>query len=213
MKQTAFFEATLAQMVRLPPECRIGAVLRHSERDPILRPEDTFTAMLTKNGVREAEELGRALAEVRKPGRLFSSPIERCRDTAQAISRAANWKMPVVVDQRLSHPFIAPAWNALPKTWRKDPIPTELVRLIDFVLEMEEAPGVVDIFCTHDTIVGALAGYFMGCQFTYPTYWPDYLEGVFIWKQAGAVHVRWRDQEQILEVWPEPVFHQLQLDI
>jgi hypothetical protein len=208
----ALYDATLAQLGQLPPACRAGVVLRHSERQPILRPEDTFTAMLTQNGVRQSEEFGRALAEIRQPGRIYSSPMERCRDTAVGITRGAGWLLPVAVEHRLSHPFIAPAWNALPILWQKDPMPAQVAALLDLVLDREEAPGVVDIFCTHDTIVVALAGYFLGCAFAYPGYWPDFLEGVFVWRQDGAVHLRWRDLERVIGIWPEPAFRQLRLE-
>jgi hypothetical protein len=207
----SLYDMTLAQLQRLPEACRVGVVLRHSEREPILRPEDTFTAMLTENGVRQAEAFGRALGVMRQPGRLNSSPIERCRDTAASIAHGAAWSIPVSVEYRLGHPYIAPAWNALPILWQKDPMPAQLAALLDVVLDCDETPGVVDIFCTHDTIVGALAGYFMGCAFAYPGYWPDFLEGVFFWRQEGAVHVRWREHERVIGPWPEPAFRQLRL--
>lgn len=213
MAGLTLYDATLSQIERLPAGSRAGLVLRHSERQPILRPEDTFTAMLTENGIRQAEGFGRALAEVRQPGRLLSSPMERCRDTVAAIARGAGWAAPGGVEHRLSHPFIAPAWNALPILWQKDPMPTQVAALLDLVLDREEQPGVVDILCTHDTIVAALAGYFMGCAFTYPGYWPDFLEAVFIWRQECTVHVRWRDHERVIGVWPEPAFQQLRLEL
>jgi hypothetical protein len=211
MAGETLYEATLTQLGRRPAGCRVGLVLRHSERQPILRPEDTYTAMLTEHGIRQAEAFGRALARIRQPGRMYSSPIERCRDTVAAIGRGAAWAAAGSVEHRLSHPFIAPAWNALPILWQKDPMPTQVAALMDLVLEREEKPGVVDIFCTHDTIVAALAGYFMGCAFNYPGYWPDYLEGVFIWRQEGAVHVRWREYERVIGLWPVPAIQQLRL--
>jgi hypothetical protein len=188
------FESSLTQVSHISSAHRVGLVLRHSARYPILKDEDIYTAGLTAEGVRQAEAFGQELTKIRIPGRLFSSPIERCLDTASAIARGANWDLPVLSDDRLSHPFIQPVWNALPIYWKEDPLPKQVTALLDLVMEGEDKPGVLDIFTTHDTIVAVLACYFTGKEFHYPDYWPDYLEGVFIWRDRNTLHLQWRDE-------------------
>lgn len=188
------FESSLTRVSRISSNHRVGLVLRHSARYPILKDEDVYTVGLTAEGVQQAEAFGQELKKIRTPGRLLSSPIERCLDTAAAIARGANWELPVVSDYHLSHPFIQPVWNALPIYWKEDPVPKQVAALLDLVLEGEDKPGVLDIFTTHDTIVAVLACYFTGKQFHYPGYWPDFLEGVLIWRDGNTLHLQWRDE-------------------
>ena len=43
----------------------------------------------------------------------------------------------------------------------------------------------------------------------YPDYWPDFLEGVLIWRNADQVHLRWRDEERVIGPWPIAGIRQL----
>lgn len=204
------FEPTLQRLGALSMSHRVGMVVRHSVRFPILSQEDVYTVGLTPEGVRLAEEFGGELAQIRRPGRLISSPVGRCLHTAEAISRGAGWGLNPQPDYRLSHPFIEPAWNALPIRWREDPLPEQLSELVNLLLEGEDQPGVLDIFTTHDTIIAVLAEFFTGLHFHYPGYWPDFLEGVLIWRNGGEVHLRWRDEETVIGAWPVSQDQQLE---
>ncbi len=205
----ALYEAPLAMIARLPAACGGVFVLRHSARYPILTDAEVFSAGLTPEGVQQAERLGQELAKIRRPGRLLSSPVARCLDTAAAIARGAGWETAVQPEYRLSHPFIEPAWNALPLLWGKDRLPAPIAGLLDLIVAGERAPGTLDLLVTHDTIVGTLAEYFTGVHFNYPEVWPDFLEGVLLWQNAGELHLRWRDRERLIGPWPVPRIQQM----
>jgi hypothetical protein len=207
----SFYESPLNMVSHLSESFRGVLVIRHSARYPILSDDQVFTAGLTAEGVQQAERLGMELKKVRRPGRLLSSPVARCLDTAAAIARGAGWEGEVKPDYRLSHPFIEPAWNALPVAWGKDPLPEPVAKLLDLVMAGEDIPGRLDICVTHDTIVAVLAGYFTGVHFDYPYYWPDFLEGVLLWQNGGNVHLRWRAYELTIGPWPIPNLRQLNL--
>jgi len=49
------------------------------------------------------------------------------------------------------------------------------------------------VFVTHDTIVGTVVGYLMGQQFNTAN-WPNYLEGVLIWREGAKVVAHWRGE-------------------
>ena len=206
------YEAPLALIGELPATCGGVFVLRHSARYPIETEEDVYGAGLTPEGVQQAERLGAELQPMRRPGRLLSSPVTRCLDTAAAIARGAGWDKAVQADYRLSHPFIEPAWNALPLAWGKDPLPVAIGRLLDLIVAGERAPGTLDLLVTHDTIVSTLAEYFTGVHFEFPEVWPDFLEGVLFWQNDGELHVRWREQERVIGPWPAPGIRQLSFD-
>ncbi len=205
------FESPLAMVRSLPEACHARLVIRHSARFPILNQDEVFTMGLTPLGIAQSEKLGAALAPLRKPGRLLTSPVGRCLDTARGIAHGAGWSTEVCPEYRLSHPFIEPVWNALPIYWKKDPMPDQLVELMYLLLEGADQPETLDLFATHDTIVAALAGFFTGIHFFYPDYWPDYLEGVLIWRNKDQVHLRWRTDEIVIGPWPTPGIHQLDL--
>jgi hypothetical protein len=205
-------ERPFKQVNNLSTAHRAGLILRHSARFPILKEEEVYTARLTREGVKQAEALGSKLSQIRKPGRIYSSPVGRCVDTASSIARGAGWSQMVYPDFHLSHPFIEPVWNALPIRWKEDPVPGQVAEIINLVLEGEETPGVLDIFVTHDTIVASIAGYFMGLGFHYPAYWPEFLEGVLVWRNDSGVHFQWREDERVIGPWPPPAERQLEFE-
>lgn len=224
------FEATLAAVRARPQVPRIGLVLRHSIRHPIETEEDVFSAGLTAEGIRQAEWFGRELGQIRRPGRLMASPVGRCIDSAAAIARGAGWEARIEPDVRLSHPFIERIINGPHIRWKRDPLPAPVAALLDLVLEGEDQPGKLDIFSTHDTNLAVLAGYFIGQTFSYTIddplpggrtpgsapasltgHWPDFLEGILIFRVENDVHLCWREQEVVIGAWP--VDHPRQLEL
>jgi hypothetical protein len=181
--------------------------MRHSVRFPITNPADTYVVGLTEEGVRLAEELGARLGKTFLPGRLRSSPIGRCRATAEAIARGAGWTAKVRADRRLSHPFIEPAWNLVEGNRLDGILPEPVPQVLSWVIGareiarqaylplLEDRPQ-LDVLVTHDTIVGAV----VNCLLREPVlgpHWPGYLEGVLFWWCAGQIHARWRGIERV----------------
>jgi hypothetical protein len=187
---------------------RVALLMRHSVRFPIITPADTYVVGLTEEGVRLAEELGVLLGKSFLPGRLRSSPIGRCRATAEAIARGAGWTAKVRADRRLSHPYIEPAWKLVEAAQLNGSLPEPIPQVLGWVLGppeivrqdtlplLEDLPQ-LDIFATHDTIVGSVVNCLLGEPVIGPEYWPGYLEGVVLWWSEGQVHARWRGTEQI----------------
>jgi broad specificity phosphatase PhoE len=201
------------------PPGRVALLMRHSARFPIENPADTYRIGLTEEGVRMAEELGVLLGKRFLPGRLRSSPVGRCRATAEAIARGAGWMETVRADRRLSHPYNDLAWELV---WRTQtgkangsngtlpaPLPEVLRWVIDRksvtsifrplrqdYLPLFEPRPVLDVLVTHDTVVGAVAGALLHASITGPD-WPGFLEGLLFWWIGGQVHVLWRGVEHL----------------
>lgn len=184
--------ASLAALAALPTDRPVSLLIRHSQRVAILDPAKVYIAGLTPEGISAAVEFGFGLAQYRTLRRIVSSPVSRCVDTAVAIARGAGWKQFVRIDNRLSHPFLQPVWQSLPFIRYPDsPIPAELSTLLSFLSGEPGNEGVLDVFVTHDTVVGSLAGYVTGQPVNDGSV-PNYLEGAFVWEEDHAFKVLWR---------------------
>jgi broad specificity phosphatase PhoE len=187
------YDTTLAAIASAPVDRPVAVIMRHSVRYPILDDESVYTAALTPEGIRLAEELGEKLVKMRPIRKIVTNFVGRCQQTADAIARGAGFTGNVARNLRISHPFIEPAWDALPIAWPEDAPPVQVRALLSLVTGGEHQPGVVDVYVTHDTIVGALAGYLMGEKFD-SSNWPNYLEGVLLWRDGARLFAHWRGQ-------------------
>ncbi len=182
--------------------------MRHSVRFPIIDPAETLRAQLTEEGVRLAEELGGLLGERFVPGRLRSSPVGRCRATAEAIARGAGWPVKVRADRRLGHPYIEYVYSLVEHGELNGSLPEPVPEILRWVLGapeiaaqaylplLEQRP-VLDVLVTHDTLVSVVAACLLRCPVLGPDYWPGYLEGLLFWWEGGRVHARWRGLEGV----------------
>jgi hypothetical protein len=129
----------------------------------------------------------------------MSAPVERCRDTAAAIARGAGWKPEVCAEEALSHPFIAPAFDQLSRGEVNGTLPRQAHVTLDLLLDFGERPAGLDVSVTHDTILCVV----VGCLFKAPVlgaFWPDYLEGVFAWRDGSRTCFLWRGASYQFEV-------------
>jgi hypothetical protein len=184
----------LSDLERVPVDRPVTLLMRHSARHPIIDPEEPFIAMLTEDGVRLAEELGKIIGARFGRGRLMSAPVSRCKDTAAAIARGAGWESLVCPEETLSHPFIAPAWDRLSQGKLNGTLPPQVRATLALLLGSAGRPPALDLAVTHDTILGAVVGSFLKAP-VMNEFWPDYLEGVFVWRENGSTCFLWRGKE------------------
>lgn len=178
----------------VPRDRPVTLLMRHSARYPILYPADPYLAQLTPEGFALAEELGRRLGRWYGGGRLLSAPVDRCIDTAQSIARGAGWAGQVGTDERLSHPFIEPAFESFARGEVNGALPWQAKAVLALLLAHAGSGPLLDVMVTHDTILVTVAG----CLLKAPVlkeFWPEYLEGLFVWQAEGQVCVRWRGAE------------------
>lgn len=202
--------ALLSECNLLPRERDVALILRHAQREDI--PPGSFGAdiPLTEQGAKSAERLGKLLS-ARSPGRVVSSPVSRCVETAQAISRGAGWPIGVTTNWRLGEhgPFVSdPEVSGqlffevgiaeLVRRQLHDPQPPPGMRgiaegaraLLDFTSEGLGDCGRMSVYVTHDAILAALVGWL----FRLPVYeegWPDFLDGLLLWRNGGLVNCAW----------------------
>jgi broad specificity phosphatase PhoE len=183
--------ATLTNLASLPAVGPVSLILRHSEREHITGDDHVFIARLTPEGIAAAQDFGCELACLRRLGRIISSPVSRCVDTAVAIAQGAGAAEKVRVDDRLSHLQMQSVWDALPDCCNFENMPGGMADLIELLLPQSTGEDNLDVFVTHDTVVGALAGYLTGEPVQAEAI-PRFLEGVFIWQDVENIHFWWR---------------------
>ena len=191
-------ESTLLALSSAPLDRPISVLLRHSARYPILDIAKTLEVGLTPEGISLAEQLGDTLSKRFKPGRVASSPVERCLDTARAITRGANWQVNIISDERLSHPYIDSAWITYPYRRPGEIIPSSVADVVKFIVPNHSTGSVLDIFVTHDTVLGSVVEYLLGEKITEEN-WPDFLEGVVIWQNPNGISLAWRGEIREIE--------------
>jgi hypothetical protein len=183
---------------RIPRDRPVILLMRHAHRFPITDPATNYLVGLTEEGVQMAEAFGRLLARQFSPGRVMSSPVGRCVDTAEAIARGAHWPIEVVSHHLLSHDHIAPAWTLAELGRCAGDAPAEVLDTLGLLLQHERGKPILEVMVTHDTIVGAIAG----CLLRAPILgddWPLFLEGIFFWESDDGLHALWRGAEQVLK--------------
>jgi hypothetical protein len=184
-------------MEQIPRDLPVALLMRHAARHPITDPSDPFAAGLTEEGILTAEELGKEFGERFQPGKMVSSPVERCIATGKAIARGAGWPDAVIIDERLSHLFIAPAWGMVNSSRMTGPVPFQVRIIMHWILRVMDTTPRLDVMVTHDTVLGAVVGGLLHVPVTNEN-WPGYLEGMFIWRGEQGVCARWRGIEYLL---------------
>lgn len=193
-------ETLLRDLESIPVDQPVVLLMRHSNRFPIEDPAKPFEAALTEEGIQLAEQFGSILGCRFTPGRVMASPVGRCIDTAAAIARGAGWHhVEVVCHDLLSHPHIEPAWDLLKAGNVNGSIPEPVLASLELLLAVQKPLPLLDIMVTHDTVVGAM----VGCLLKVPvegSFWPAFLEGVFLWTDHAGTHALWRGEEHILQL-------------
>ncbi|HMD89696.1 MAG TPA: histidine phosphatase family protein [Anaerolineaceae bacterium] len=184
-------ETTLQGLSSAPLNQPVSVLLRHSTRYPILDISKTLEVGLTPDGRILAEQFGDILTQRFTPGRIASSPVERCIDTAKAILRGANWHADISIDERIGHPYIDAAWTSYPYRRPGEIMPSSVADVIKFILPYQTSGCSLNIFISHDTVVGCVVEYLLGEQITEEN-WPAFLEGLVLWQNPEGISLAWR---------------------
>ena len=200
----------------VPTQADAALILRHAERENI--PPGTFgeDTPLTAAGVSSAERLGATLSEKRPQVMVTASPVPRCGETARAILRGSGQPEEVIFDRRLGDPGPFVADPAVSGALFLEVGILEIVRRqlshanppagmrstsegVDLLLGLAandlRSRGRLNIYVTHDSILAVL----VACLFRLSVEevgWPNYLEGLLLWRSSGQLHFAWRELQQ-----------------
>lgn len=204
--------ALLSSLDRLPQDCGVVLLTRHSLRE---QPDGRFAGYdvpLTPAGVDLARQWGGALG--RSLHAVMSSPVGRCTDTARAMLEGAGISLPVQTHSLLVEPgsFVSDMRRVGPLFLRLGPVgfasrhlsgeplegllaPREgTARILSLARGQAGPPGSFSLLVTHDTILAAVVHTLRETSSISDEDWPWMMEGLFLWFQGEDVHWLWRGE-------------------
>lgn len=195
----------------LPPDLPIHLLTRHSIRELATDGFANYRLPLTEEGLRLARDWGRRLSL--PLAACYSSPVQRCVDTAAAMLEGAGEGQTIrqtrvlvepgcyVTDLRragrrflqlgalgfINQQLVAAHEGVLTQAEGRD-------KLLGHLAAHQPPAGELAIHVTHDTILAAFLAGLRGCRRVAPVDWPEMMEGVWLWFAHGRVHWVWRGQ-------------------
>lgn len=180
---------------------RVGLFLRHSERNPIVKSSWGEEVLLTPYGIEIATKLGARFHGIDGLA-IYSSPVERCRQTGIAFADGAGERSSPVESALLGSPgaFKNPdfdkAQTITPENFSRFasqylqegfaagmyPLVSACETLLDFMLQNMKTN--LTLYATHDFFCAGLLD-FLGLKHLTPEDYVDYLEGVCLVQSAN----------------------------
>ena len=204
------------QLSNLQDKADAALILRHAEREDI--PPGTFGSdlPLTANGLASAEGLGATLSNLRPQISVTVSPVPRCESTARGILKGGGWTEEVALDWRLGDPGPFVVDEEVSGALFMEVGILDIVRHqltctgppagmratsdgIDLLLRLTakdlRSSGRLNVYVTHDAILAVLVAYLYQLPID-EIDWPDYLDGLLLWRCGNRLHFIWRGLKQ-----------------
>ena len=204
------------RLAAVPAGCDVALIVRHAERGEIPSGEFGADVPLTAQGMADAQRLGAALRSVREQVSAVSSPVRRCVQTSEAILRGGGLPGVAALDRMLGDPgpfvvdpqvsgklFLQTGIFEIVHRQLGDTEPPPGMRptaegielLLCLTTDNLENQGRLNVYVTHDAVLSVL----VATLFRSPleeTGWPQYLEGLLLWRTARLLHFSWRAFER-----------------
>ena len=184
-------------------------VIRHSNRDSVKNPLNHAVVLLNAEGEKRAREFGKKLAQDFKKIRIYSSPIQRCIQTAKCIQAAFNDDSEVQLSTVLGEPgpyvfgdtaelfvtlgtvgVVEAIENGTPPPFnRKEEEGAKI--LLDFLrTETNKSDeNTANVFITHDACIAPVIHCFTGEYFD-KNHWIEFLGGLKIEFGEGLLNIK-----------------------
>lgn len=177
--------------------------IRHAEREPFHYGEPGNSKKLTQRGKNEALKLGKSLPKIVK---AYSSPMDRCMDTARLISdskpEASKYlgsPSAYIYDDALSHEYYSKIHvkTAVLEYLKTGTLPGHLEihegteKMSEFLNNLLEKNGVT-LCVTHDAFLAIFIAQVTGYDFTDD--WVGFLDGCIIFRKGSARSIWWRGE-------------------
>ncbi len=211
-------------MIQLPDHIhhtRFSLIIRHGEREHIVKTARALEALLTEKGKQEAVELGKRLAQSDSII-IHHSPVERCRQTAEKIAegiiehggsaRVAGHLM------ELGGPYIAGSWsdivaeidrrgfNGFVRAWFNGELPTRLIAPLEDSAKLQasilrsqlERGDASYVNVSHDWNVMCLREYYFGIRHE-AAGTPAYLDGLIALSSSNGTILHYNGTERVID--------------
>ncbi len=189
-------------------------ILRHAERYPIVNPLDHAELLLTEKGHLDSYELGRSLG-LMNPVTFYSSPIARCQQTAEGISKGIQslngMAKPINYLYNLGGPYILGDWleiadiikehgiNTYLRKWFDGELPTDLLMSLEEAaqLEMQILKNQLEgnetaINITHDWNIMIMRQYFFNLRHE-DVGPPGFLDGIIAYMDNEKIYLSYHE--------------------
>jgi len=203
--------------LRLPTDRNVKVYMRHSIRFDNPPDGDYSKLLLTPEGIEIANRIGRELDY--PVGYFYSSPVERCVQTATEIAKGAGISAPVIENVRefahlegLGHAqrdlgigwyeFYYGLQRGIPELTGGITLKEAATPIVDKIFEVPETDKALDVIVSHDSHVVTLAS----ALFDFKTGingegWITFTEGMFIYGSREDFTVLWRGEEKRFVNW------------
>jgi broad specificity phosphatase PhoE len=206
----------LSLRVRIPARIPLALLLRHAERPALPTDAPGNDVALTLAGHEAARRLGQALGD--KLLGLYTSPVLRCHETAEALRSGAGARCDVVHDQMLGDPGVfvvdpQQAWSswvglgagAIARSLMTgEAVPPGFAepghaarRLAEHLSKHLPAIPGVHVFVTHDTVLGPFIAQGLG-RVLDGAAWPSFLHGALLWKDGTDLVLAYREWMRVI---------------
>ena len=197
----------------IPKGSNVKLLIRHSYRPTLKGIKNPDGVHLTKQGLFEATRLGQSLPM--DIGYCCSSPIIRCRETIQSISRLP--ENAIEISDVLGYSFIEndEIATAMFSTYSLKeivylmslqskvdgfiPAQVGVRNIIDLLFSKGGQSKKLDIFCTHDMHLAILDSIMFSKYNSIDDIrdnWPNMLEGFYFWGQRNDFYCVWRNEKE-----------------
>ncbi|MDX1694509.1 MAG: histidine phosphatase family protein [Ketobacteraceae bacterium] len=204
---------------RLPGNQPVAFLTRHSLREQPKNGFANYEVPLTAEGVALAEALGKAIE--RPVAGFYSSPVQRCVDTARAMAEGLGYReatiheTPYLVEpgsyvqeiEKVGRLFFKLGPVAFASKHLKGEVRGVLspeqgtLQILRHLKETLGEGNELTVHVTHDTILAAFVYCLLGHDELDDSHWPWMMEGVFVWFDEGQVHWIWRGEYHCTETF------------
>ncbi len=201
----------------LPKGEPVAVFMRHAKRFEIKDDELGLDVLLTEDGKKSAYDLGQGyLKEILVDA--YSSPVQRCIDTAKNIIDGARKDIEVKTDMVLSgmEIFIDDLMDFSSFYFKYG-----MFKIFDLVYERKKVSGLnpieeitknfikhidsklskngLSLFLSHDSFIAFIAIEVFRIKITDDT-WPSFMEGIFMWKENDNMKLLFRGQIKSIKI-------------
>lgn len=205
--------ALIPSLDQLPPGLPAVLLTRHSIREQPANRFAGYDIPLTEEGIALAREWGRNLS--RPLSSIYSSPVERCIETAQAMALGAGSSdLEVQTHAALVEPgsyvqdlpVAGPYFMKLgPLAFARKHLRNEVRgvlspdaganKLLQHLCDSLGEPGSISLHVTHDTILASFIYHLRQESDLDESHWPWMMEGAFLWFDGDTVNWIWRGEQ------------------
>lgn len=184
----------IASHKNVPSDRPVSVLMRHSARYPINSIDEVWTAGLTPEGIEMARSYGNWLAEKFNVVKIETSPIVRCQDTGKFIAKEIGDNISVEPVDVLAHPNENAEYDSLADYLERKSWPDRINDIAAYLVPNGHHDVGLNIFISHDTVLVAMAAYWLNLDVRSGDDWPRFMEPFLMWWERDQLIAAFRGE-------------------